>query len=455
MKNIYLFLICLVTLNTAFAQWATTTPMSTTRAGHICANLSNGNVLVAGGWDYTSNLSSAEIFDAQTNTWTSVTPMNETRYLATATTLDNGNILVVGGYNGNSNLSSCELYNATTNTWTLTGSLTVGRSSHTATKLQNGKVLIVGGYTGSLNTPVCELYDPANNTWTSAGNLTFGRSYHTATILNSGNVAIIGGYDPNSTFQLTSVEIYDTTTNAWSAGASMSQARDFHAASKLNDGKVLVSGGRVFTGGTPNYNGLISAELFDPTTNIWTAASDFTSTPICYGQQVTLNNGNVLSIAGVLSFNTGDGASTPSVTYLYYSTLDAWDTTTMALDSRFEFASILMNDGRVMVSGGADNSVELYGAAAQTILNSIPTSYSLIELYPNPSKEVLFVKLNSLLDHVQISVIDLAGNEFETIVSNTNSGQLKLETSQLANGIYTLKLRSDTELNVKKFTVMH
>lgn len=455
MKNIYLFLICLVTLNTAFAQWATTTPMSTTRAGHVCANLSNGNVLVAGGWDYTSNLSSAEIFDAQTNTWTSVTPMNETRYLATATALDNGNILVVGGYNGNSNLSSCELYNASTNTWTLTGSLTVGRSSHTATKLQNGKVLIVGGYTGSVNTTVCELYDPANNTWTSAGNLTFGRSYHTATLLNSGNVAIIGGYDPNSTFQLTSVEIYDTTTNAWSAGASMSQARDFHAASKLNDGKVLVSGGRVFTGGTPNYNGLMSAELFDPTTNTWTAASDFTSTPICYGQQVTLNNGNVLSIAGVASFNTGDGASTPSVTYLYYSTLDAWDTTTMALDSRFEFASILMNDGRVMVSGGADNSVELYGLATQTFLKSIPASNNLFDLYPNPSKDILFIKLNSLIGQVQISVIDLAGKQIEANVSNTNSGQYLLETSQLANGIYTLKLSSDTELSIKKFTVMH
>ena len=455
MKKIKLLLISLFVYASSNAQWSSTASMSTTRAGHVCANLSNGNVIVAGGWDYSVNLSTAEIFDANTSTWSAAASMNEIRYLATATTLDNGNILVVGGYNGNSNLVSCEIYNPTNNSWSYAGSLSVGRSSHTATKLQNGKVLVVGGYTGTVNTPVCELYDPANNTWTAAGNLNFGRSYHTATLLDNGNVAIIGGYDPNSTFQLTSLEIYDVATNSWSAGASMGQARDYHSASKLNNGKVLVSGGRIFTGGTPNYNGLSSAEIYDPVTNVWTAASDLTDTPICYGHQITLNNGNVLNIAGVASFNTVDGASTPSVTYIYYTALDAWDTTTMLLDSRFEFASILMNDGRVMVSGGADNSVELYGLATQTALNNIHEAKNELDIYPNPSQNVLFLKLNQSVEQFQISIIDMAGQQIKANILNKNGTQFQIETCEIVNGVYTLIFNSNQSSVIKKFTVMH
>jgi len=456
MKKIYLFFIGLFLFTNTFAQWAFTDSMSTSRAGHVCANLLNGNVLVAGGWDYSINLNTSEIYDAANNTWSNAASMSEARYLATATTLDNGSVLVVGGYNGNSNLGSCEIYDPSNNSWTTTGSLTVGRSSHTATKLQNGKVLVVGGYTGSLNTPVCELFDPNTNTWTSVGTLTFGRSYHTATLLNNGNVAIIGGFDPNTTFQLTSLEIYDASTNTWSAGASMTQSRDFHAASKLNDGKVLVSGGRVFTGGIPNYNGLTSAEIYDPVANSWAAASSFTDTPICYGQQITMNNGNVLSIAGVASFNTNDGASTPSVTYIYFSALDAWDTTTMTLDSRFEFASILMNDGRVMVSGGANNSVELYGTATQTALSHIQASNSTSILFPNPSQHFIEVKLNNAeVADLQISVTTMDGQLVETSILKKNGTQFQIETSKLANGVYNLVLSSEKGKEVKKFTVLH
>lgn len=455
MKKIYLFLFCLIAFKIASAQWATTASMSTTRAGHVAANLTNGNVLVAGGWDYSSNLSAAEIYDALTNTWSNATSMSEARYLATATTLDNGNVLIVGGYNGNSNLASCEIYDPGNNTWTSTGSLTVGRSSHTATKLQNGKVLVVGGYTGTLNTPVCELFDPTTNNWSSAGNLTFGRSYHTATLLNNGNVAIIGGYDPNSTFQLNSVEIYDVNANSWSAGAAMSQARDYHAASKLNDGKVLVSGGRVFTGATPNYNGLASAEIYDPVTDTWLAASDFTDTPICYGQQVTLTNGNVLSIAGVATFNTNDGASTPSVTYIYYASLDAWDTTTMALDSRFEFASILMNDGRVMVSGGADSSVELYGVANQTSITNMQSSNALFDIYPNPAINQFNIKLNQPSEQVQISILDLTGQTCEAKIINKTDKHIQFDTSKLSNGIYYVILHADYVVETKKISILH
>jgi hypothetical protein len=235
----------------------------------------------------------------------------------------------------------------------------------------------------------------------------------------------------------------------------MTQSRDFHAASKLADGRVLVSGGRVFTGGTPNYNGLTSAEIYDPVANSWAAASSFSDTPICYGQQITLNNGNVLSIAGVASFNTSDGASTTSVTYIYFSALDAWDTTTMALDSRFEFASILMNDGRVMVSGGADNTVELYGTATQTALSHIQASNNTSILFPNPSQNYIDLNLYDAVSIAQISVMNLEGQLVETNILKKSGTQFQIETSKLANGVYHLVVNSEKGRVVKKFTVLH
>ena len=41
----------------------------------------------------------------------------------TATLLPNGKVLVAGGYNGSAVLSSAELYDPATGTWTATGSL--------------------------------------------------------------------------------------------------------------------------------------------------------------------------------------------------------------------------------------------------------------------------------------------------------------------------------------------
>jgi hypothetical protein len=59
--------------------------------------------------------------------------------------LTNGMVLVAGGYSGTGALASAELYNPTAGTWAYTGSLNTARYYHTATLLTNGWVLVAGG----------------------------------------------------------------------------------------------------------------------------------------------------------------------------------------------------------------------------------------------------------------------------------------------------------------------
>ncbi|CAF5116838.1 unnamed protein product [Rotaria sp. Silwood1] len=85
--------------------------------------------------------------------------MSTARYQHTASILTNGKVLVAGGYVGSSYLNSAELYDPSTGTWTNTGSMSTARRYHTASELTNGKVLVAAGYSGSY-LKSAELYQP-------------------------------------------------------------------------------------------------------------------------------------------------------------------------------------------------------------------------------------------------------------------------------------------------------
>lgn len=84
--------------------------MNVARAEHTASILSNGKVLVIGGYNNTALLSTAELYDPSTDTWTSTANMNIARVYHTASVLSNGKVLVTGGYNGTSYLNNAELY---------------------------------------------------------------------------------------------------------------------------------------------------------------------------------------------------------------------------------------------------------------------------------------------------------------------------------------------------------
>ena len=78
--------------------------------------------------------------------WVATASMALPRLLHTATLLDDGRVLVAGGFN-----TTSELYEPATRTWSTTGTTLGTHRGHTATKLQDGRVLISGG--GSAPSP--------------------------------------------------------------------------------------------------------------------------------------------------------------------------------------------------------------------------------------------------------------------------------------------------------------
>ncbi|CAF3736962.1 unnamed protein product [Rotaria sp. Silwood1] len=75
----------------------------------------------------------------------------------TASTLSSGKVLVAGGFDFSGYLNSAELYDPTTGLWTQTGNMTTARVYHTASILSNEKVLVAGGV-GNIYDSSAEIY---------------------------------------------------------------------------------------------------------------------------------------------------------------------------------------------------------------------------------------------------------------------------------------------------------
>ncbi|CAF1680423.1 unnamed protein product [Adineta ricciae] len=77
--------------------------------------------------------------------WQSTGNMSVARHVHTASILSNGKVLVTGGWTGSVSLNSAELYDPSTGNWTTTGTMSVARHVHTASLLSNKTILVTGG----------------------------------------------------------------------------------------------------------------------------------------------------------------------------------------------------------------------------------------------------------------------------------------------------------------------
>lgn len=228
---------------------ATYGSMTVARQNPAAVLMRDGNVLVIGGFNG-SFLGSAEQYKTSTRTFeATLGVLTDAREGHTATLLSDGKVLVAGGCNNSQSgkvvcdsfLSSAEIYDPDTDEFTATGSMKTARMSHIAVRLPNGKVLIAGGTDGTSALSTAEIYDPDTGEFTQVGNLQIARIGATASTLSNGKILIAGGHSDQ---YLASAEIYDPGTGAFTAlSSSMSVPRYHHAAAVLASGQVLLTGG--------------------------------------------------------------------------------------------------------------------------------------------------------------------------------------------------------------------
>lgn len=230
-----------------------------------------GDVLVSGGsvrlQGTPAVTAAAERYDPSSGKWNAAAAMASARSGHAAASLTGpaceeapvpqwcGTVLVAGGHPQ----GSAELYDPAANQWSPTGSLGTPRTSATATVLADGRVLVVGGSSDAR----AELYDPDSGTFSYTEALTSPRFRgHISTLLADGRVLIAGGYDPF--VPSAAAELFEPSTNEFTAVEPMFLRRADLGAVRLSDSRVLITGGHATSG---------AGEIFDPQTEKWSPAA--------------------------------------------------------------------------------------------------------------------------------------------------------------------------------------
>ncbi len=191
--------------------------------------------------------------------------------------------------------------------------------------------------------------------------LTTGRSDHASVRLPDGRVLVSGGTD--GTTVLKSTEVFDPSTEKWSAATDMKTARRGHTMTLLQDNKVLVTGG--FDGKVA----LATAEIYDPSANTWTTSLGPMALSHRFHTATLLPDGNVLIAGGVAGpLLTAD----PKVTEIYTPSTGLFTAGPSLQEARQgHTATMLKNNQVLFVGNSGDNSA---AAKILTYNRSAPAS---------------------------------------------------------------------------------
>lgn len=346
--------------------WTKAAGPATGREEHTATLLGNGKVLIAGGTDGRAKvLASAELYDPAKDRWSPAGSMAATRIDHTATLLPSGKVLVAGGLIlpfPAPSLASTELYDPATNAWSIAAPMIESRTRHTATLLPDGRVLVVGGLTVTLRdgglfpslATGAEIYDPKANRWSVTAPIGVSRLGQTATLLPDGRVLIAGGQDRGLAI-FNSTEIYEPTQDRWISAAPMAVARSGHVATLMANGDLFVAGGQGVEPSALNIS-LNSAEIYDPSTNLWVTVAGMAGFHAA-DTATLLRNGMLLLVGDT-------GQSRPE---LYDLAHNRWSRTGPSM-VRYQHTATRMRDGKVLIVGGYGieslASVLLYDPAA-------------------------------------------------------------------------------------------
>ncbi|MDE0684448.1 MAG: sigma-70 family RNA polymerase sigma factor [Candidatus Poribacteria bacterium] len=308
-------------LGPATLQWTRKADMPTARTG-FATSVVNGKVFVIGGniqlkRDEFGDLSTSrvEMYDPKTDTWEQKASIPTARSGVSVSVVD-GKIYAIGGTktktiqvprgfsSESEELATVEMYDPVTDTWTQKADLPTPKK--TMTCVVSGKIYAIGGWLTANEKPhlgTVEVYDPGTDTWAKAQSMNCARCSAAIDVVN-GEIYAIGGLSSSpiqdeSDLYLSSVEVFNPKTNQWEEKTEMPAPKALHTASVI-DGKIYVIGGYFKKDG--EFKKLSTIEIYDPTTDRWTQASDMPigkwghKTEVIDGQIYIFGGGPVTSV---------------------------------------------------------------------------------------------------------------------------------------------------------------
>jgi hypothetical protein len=248
--------------------------------------------------------------------------------------------------------------------------MTDARSGHTATTLlADGRVLIAGGYNGEW-LATTEIYDPRAGTLAPGPDLLEARSDHLAITLGGGRVLFVGGTSTGYTF-LSSAEVLDPTTLTVRRAGAMSVPRESHVGVLLPNGNVLIAGGHA--GRRAQIRLYDAAVLYDPATRTFRPTGPMTR-PRHKHAGGLLPDGRVLITGGA---DERDDRGEYRDAELYDPKTGRFTALGEMRRARYKHQGTmtLLADGRVLIAGGAGDPEVFDPATSRFTL--VPASNSL------------------------------------------------------------------------------
>jgi N-acetylneuraminic acid mutarotase len=154
---------------------------------------------------------------------------------------------------------------------------------------------------------------------------------------------------------LGTAEIFDPVTATWSAASPLNDPRSDHTATLLSSGKVMVVGGQTSDGTMKGP--LATVEVYTPHSDRWVHIAPLHEARV--GHSVTeLTDGRVLVIGGMGK----NGLARPEI---FDPRTGRWTPAASLATSRRGHTAVRMEDGRILVAGGLGDdgalaSVEIY-----------------------------------------------------------------------------------------------
>jgi hypothetical protein len=192
-----------------------------------------------------------------------------------------------------------------------------------------------------------EIYNPITDKFSTTGSLIASHGQgSTEVLLYDGTVLIVGG-----TWAPQVAEIYDPLNGTFNITDSLNFAHLYHTSTLLPDGRVLI------IGGLDNVIGGVATaicELYDPTTRIFTI-TDSLNTSRAGHKATLLQNGKVLITGGSENGNILSSAE------LFDPSNEIFTNTGNMIQGHESHAATLLNNGQVLITGNLfDNSAELF-----------------------------------------------------------------------------------------------